>query len=1705
MGVSLLDLNIFERKCILTDIDIKLSARIENGVKQLLALVTQDGDLVLHYNFGGVPPILKHIPWYTDSEKVIQNICFDPSATWLLVTTTDVSLYIIPALNIVDPKQKIDCKWSLSDATFFPRHDKTPNVKPLCIIWWQTLDSNQNAIIGHDDGSISFVSLTDGQNIGLCNIASPVQSLNICQDNHLDSVTLLITNSSRQQWRLLLEQRSTAFLWSPDCGNKIQTAVEYAINGLTNGHLDESKSSRSRLQGLKQLSVEKLASLKQKLAETRARGITGNSKIAEDQKSTGSNDSNSSQTDSSIPEKLSHLYATFLSPQFARNRHLFSGYYKPSSILTIHGVHIDLSPMFVHKLFPECWDILVTDRFFYIVNEQLNFLSVVSCQYSETRLDGDNEFDSDSLISQFRFENDEKILSIYKLSDLSLNNESSDSESSKKVQKTFVLAKSESELNIRKPKIDTCIVVTNKSVYKIGLRCSVIEKFVHLVTEELIFEKAERLAIMFGLSVQQLLEYSGDLLLSQERFKHAITLYRLSKCRILKSVLKFAVSGHCYELLGYITVCLTAANAEMSMSTKNHLSNLAIMCYTELLLRSSVNIFQKVTNFKRFINFLAYNEYYDEVLAVNVVCQTELWSILTLLGRIRCLSFDIIEVLCRTMKNPPIDRTSSLLKELDVVSDSFHNCISDSMFLQCLVSKPQYSKVFLNYIKENVSSFSVKTLKRLSNSLDPSRPVAWPIISKVFQKHKCHQSSSLDSTLDSMDSEPPDEILQSTHDLIETFICVLIVLISKRENDTFDINLLNFVETHNETENTLKPPLPIFSHPKPRVLSSGYYHVGLIRNSFLYTWGSSSSGCLGFGPMVTKYSLPQQVDVLNCYQVEALSVACGKNHTLVLTNFGVFSWGSNAYGQLGISTMIFQASYPTLIESLSTANVIDITAGQYHNLALTAEGKVFSWGWGVHGQLGHADINDSYKPKKIIHLADKVVTQIAAGHAHSVVLSSDGVVYSFGSNSFGQLGNGSSTKSCVPVQILLNEKIILIATNYFHSLAVGFDNKLYMWGASPQVLRHQVHNYKRIKVTQQVDKNSDPPPEIDWALTTPFSIDNNHLFPALVATDNVEGQIVQISTGCNHSALLTKDGSLYTWGQNFDGQIGNGSRAEVQLPTVVKVNPLNTLNNLNAGVNTDAELPLKCTYVSCGAEFTIAVDYTGKVLSWGNNSKAQLGKISDEDERSMEGKMVILKSTKRVLKIPKTGQSLTDSPKEVLNLPTLHITYRNNDKLSSCYKNIGCFYPLRKIENISTSFKIQNNPFTSRKTMEGCENANKESSEVVYIYGQKTLHYVLQTYFGLYDTELILHKCVDFKNFQAASKISYLDGHYSDSLGFQLTCFKQFMDGCSWEVNKNSIASSGVLKIVEENPGEKLEKIVSVSSVNATTARIVNNPVSVISTSCSLESIKQFNDELYSQGGCEEMCGEGLEYFEPCNNTKGNINLKSELIDKLELANCEPIAFNLQTDISTVENKNVITSPVVEFSTDAIRKTVVNYVESLDVDLINCDGSSIPNLNNVYKNNSLQSEFERLCPAVLEEDCRLIEDELINLQAANCASPNLLIKSASEIVEFYCSRPQILENHILMQNILIKCMQFWLTNNLPVDELERILLKNMDKYFYPLSILLFCKNFNNNLGEGMVKDSEVKKTQKSFEFLKQLSTKFCLQLCSMVLQNVNKA
>ncbi len=104
--------------------------------------------------------------------------------------------------------------------------------------------------------------------------------------------------------------------------------------------------------------------------------------------------------------------------------------------------------------------------------------------------------------------------------------------------------------------------------------------------------------------------------------------------------------------------------------------------------------------------------------------------------------------------------------------------------------------------------------------------------------------------------------------------------------------------------------------------------------------------------------------------------------------------------------------------------------------------RVFSWGWGVHGQLGLGTIDDQLHPRHITSLDALKVTLISAGYCHSGVLSSDGQLYMFGSSAFGQLGSGSSNKSTVPqlVEGVSHERIVTFGCGYFNSvsyLAIG--------------------------------------------------------------------------------------------------------------------------------------------------------------------------------------------------------------------------------------------------------------------------------------------------------------------------------------------------------------------------------------------------------------------------------------------------------------------------------------------------------------------------------------------------------------------------------------------------------------------------------------------------------------------------------------------
>nr|CAH7724512.1 unnamed protein product [Callosobruchus chinensis] len=1540
--------DIFELCPLIENINIKLCARSENGVKQLLALVTSEGDVVLHYTYGELTPVVRQIPWFNDAQKKIQAICFDPSATWLLAVSADCSLYIIPALSIVDKKQKVDCKWTLNDVTHFPKSCQVLDAKPTSIMWWQTFDCNQNALVGFENGNIVLISLTDGRCLGSCSIAEPVKLLCLCQDNSLETVSLLINAASGQQWKLVLEHHSSSYIWPPDANNQ------------------SDDSTRSRLYNLKQLGVDKLASLRQRLSDARA----GRRDSQTSDTTSESSHSESNHSVHSGPELLPHLCDTFFAPQYARNRYLFSAFYKPTSLLTVHAVDVESAPLYVHKLPQKTTTILLTDRLIYTVNEDSTMISIISAQLSECRLEGDTEFNSESLVAQFYMENDNKVLDLFKLTDLSTIRLKKSRDDGRK-EKVFELPKTVDDLNVQKPRIDTCVVVTHKSVYRISIRCSPIRKFVEYVTDENDLERAEKISLIFGLNMQQLLESCGDLLISRGSYHSGIILYKQAKVHLLKRVLKLAVSADCKTLLKFVHLCLSASKVDMSIATKIHIGNLAVMAYTELILRYGGQ--QRISNTKDFMNFLVYEEYYDQILAVNVACQAGHWNVVNLLARSRGLQPEVVSAMGQILQSVRAPKPSDR---------EFVYALSEPSLTQSLLILGQFSHVIFQYIRTHVDAFPVEILYRLAAQLDPSQPCAVPLVSRMFHSNK--HSSSLDTTIEMVELDNPDRSIVTVKDMIETFLTVVVYLTWKTEKTGYESSLLDLIPPPEASPNQPSPPAQL---PDLRPLSCGFEHAVVIRNDVAYAMGVSAAGCLGLGPLLTQSSPPRPVRALTEAGVRVLSVSCGKKHTLALTEYGVFAWGSNAYGQLGIGSHVQGSPYPQMLTSVSSIKMIHVVAGQYHSLALSCAGKVYTWGWGIHGQLGHGNCDNLFYPKDLNF--PFTVKQIAAGHAHSLILTTEGKLYGFGSNVFGQLESCqlNTNKSTEPVWVVVMPDMYMpiekISSAYFHNIAVRADQEVYTWGASPQEVRlFQSKNNQR-------QNGLSCKPSDSWKSTV-------HIYSSPNGS-----RIDQIAVGYRHSAIL-QNGKIL-WGKNRDD--------ELCPPTLRQQDNMNSM------------FMQRFSYVSCGVDYTMAIDHTGKLLAWGSPSMAQtiLGKQMDDDNRKMEAKVVLFKNTKRVVRFPAATQSNTNSlPIEVPGLPTMAITFNtSNHKLLFSRNFIP--YAIRLVENSAPTFH---------------QDKSRNFDHIYHVpkvkFGQKTLHYALEAYYGYYDTDSILSKCLEVHNYQAAAKIAMLDGHFGDSLGFQLIAFKKHME--TLDLNLRSICVKRNIEVSEKNRGN-VELIVKnmredMNEKNVMIEKIpCNSPAHILSSSSSLDSIRHWGDEEH-QGGCESPC-----------------------------------------EVTEVGD---------------IRQNISQYVQSLKNDSAN---PAI--INSVSK---MVSEIDNNQIKTRDGDCEILFKDKTTKET---------IDAASNIVEFYIKKIYMLENHILMQNVLLRCIDFWLRNNLPVPVLESVLLKNLDKYFYPLSILLFCKNIGNNLDEVSKEDAMVKPT--SSGFLKEFSTKFCLQLCSMVLENVDKS
>jgi len=229
-------------------------------------------------------------------------------------------------------------------------------------------------------------------------------------------------------------------------------------------------------------------------------------------------------------------------------------------------------------------------------------------------------------------------------------------------------------------------------------------------------------------------------------------------------------------------------------------------------------------------------------------------------------------------------------------------------------------------------------------------------------------------------------------------------------------------------------------------------------DGLVYAWGDNTHGQLGNNGSSSS-SVPVQVytnGVLSGKRITA--IVSGQNHALALSADGkLFTWGWNNYGQLGNGTSVAFTNVPVAVDMtgvLAGKTVVALGVGNMHSLAVTADGKVFAWGLGGDGELGNGSTTNTAVPVAVNMsgaLSGKTVVAVSGGWQYSSALTSDGLVYTWGGGGNSQLGNGATASSLVPMAVstsgvLSGKTIIGISSGEYHTLALSSEGQVYAWG-----------------------------------------------------------------------------------------------------------------------------------------------------------------------------------------------------------------------------------------------------------------------------------------------------------------------------------------------------------------------------------------------------------------------------------------------------------------------------------------------------------------------------------------------------------------------------------------------------------------------------------------------------------------------------------
>jgi alpha-tubulin suppressor-like RCC1 family protein len=292
-----------------------------------------------------------------------------------------------------------------------------------------------------------------------------------------------------------------------------------------------------------------------------------------------------------------------------------------------------------------------------------------------------------------------------------------------------------------------------------------------------------------------------------------------------------------------------------------------------------------------------------------------------------------------------------------------------------------------------------------------------------------------------------------------------------------------------------------------------------------------------------------------------------------MSNGTVWTWGWDDYGVLGNGHGVTMFDTNTAYDSHIPFQVLGaggvghlssiqaIAGGERHNVALDTNGEVWTWGWNAYGQLGNGIYcnSDAHStdcmgttPAKIPNFTS--VKAIASRGYHTLALENNGAVWAWGYNAYGQLGDGTNTDQHSPVQINgLNGHggVTAISGGGFVSAALMADHTLMAWGDD----RVGAIGNGTIGTTGQ-------------------------LTPTFVITTTGLTTVTQVATGWDHMVALDSDGNVWTWGANYDGELGNGTTISSSVP--IQVGGLSNVIGVSAGDGSTAVLKVDGTVWAWG-------------------------------------------------------------------------------------------------------------------------------------------------------------------------------------------------------------------------------------------------------------------------------------------------------------------------------------------------------------------------------------------------------------------------------------------------------------------------------------------------------------------------------------------